>query len=125
MRVQALRPEFVEFVPELLEPGVLYVSIPYATASHLCACGCGQKVVTPIRRTDWTLAWDGEAVSLYPSIGNWGLPCRSHYWIRAGGRIEWAGEWSEGMIAAARKRGIQEKKRHFNPKNRTRGQKAG
>jgi Family of unknown function (DUF6527) len=112
MRIQALRPEFVEFVPEDLQSGVLYISIPYATASHLCASGCGQKVVTPIRPTDWTLMWDGENVSLYPSIGNWSLPCQSHYWIRHG-TVEWAGPWSRSKIAAARRRDRSAKKRYF------------
>lgn len=119
MRIRALRPEFVEFVPDTLEPGVLYVSIPYATASHLCACGCGNKVVTPIRPTDWTLSWNGESVALAPSIGNWGLPCRSHYWIRSDGRIEWAARWSDSMVVAARRRAVAEKKRYFEKTRRS------
>jgi hypothetical protein len=119
LRVRSLRPEFVEFIPAILQPGVLYISVPYATASHLCACGCGQKVVTPIRPTDWSLTWDGESVSLYPSVGNWGFRCRSHYWIRQGGRVEWAGQWSESMISAARELDSKEKRRYF--KRKTRG----
>ena len=82
MRRRKFRPEFVEFIPENLKPGVLYISIEYSTASHLCPCGCGQKVITPIRPDQWTLTWDGETVSLSPSIGNWGFSCKSHYWIR-------------------------------------------
>ena len=50
MRRRKFRPEFVEFIPENLKPGVLYISIEYSTSSHLCPCGCGQKVITPIRR---------------------------------------------------------------------------
>lgn len=88
MRRRKFRPEFVEFIPENLKPGVLYISIEYSTASHLCPCGCGQMVITPIQPTQWSLTWDGESVSLYPSIGNWGFFCKSHYWIRKN-RIIW------------------------------------
>lgn len=94
---------FVEFVPAALQEGTLYVSIAYATAVHTCACGCGNKVVTPITPTDWQLTFDGESVSLYPSIGNWSFPCQSHYWIREN-RIEWARRWSRREIDAGRSR---------------------
>jgi hypothetical protein len=80
---------FVDAAPEVLDDGVLYVSIRYATALHRCACGCGSEIVTPISRTGWILTFDGTAVTLHPSIGNWNYPCRSHYWIRHD-RIEWA-----------------------------------
>ena len=84
---------FVEEIPRELEEGVLYVSIHFATAVHRCCCGCGQEVVTPLSPTDWQLAFDGRSVSLYPSIGNWSLPCQSHYWIRRD-IVEWAPRWS-------------------------------
>lgn len=77
-----ITPVFVETVPEELEDGVLYISIRYKTAAHKCACGCGMKVATPIHPTAWEMHWDGRAVSLSPSIGNWQFPCRSHYLIR-------------------------------------------
>jgi len=80
--MKTLKPDFVEFVPEDLEAGVLYVSMIYRTAVHLCACGCGEKVVTPLSPRDWKLTFDGKSVTLYPSIGNWSFTCRSHYFIR-------------------------------------------
>lgn len=82
MKHALLTPTFVEYIPERLSDGVLYVSMAYATAAHNCACGCGREVTTPISPTDWQLQFDGESVSLSPSIGNWEFPCRSHYWIR-------------------------------------------
>lgn len=91
---------------------MLYISFEYATASHLCACGCGQKVVTPIRPTEWLLIWNGEAVSLYPSVGNWSFPCRSHYWIREN-RIVWAPRWSPRQITAGRKREVKRRAVYF------------
>ena len=79
---KALTHEFVEFIPDMIEEGKLYVSIEYATTVHKCCCGCGKEVVTPLSPTDWKLIFDGKTVSLDPSIGNWSFPCRSHYWIR-------------------------------------------
>ena len=77
-----MKHEFVEFIPKERQEGVLYVSIPYATAVHNCFCGCGLKVVTPISPVGWQLTFDGETVTLFPSIGSWSFPCRSHYFIR-------------------------------------------
>jgi hypothetical protein len=112
MRRSQLRPEFVDYIPDVVIDGVLYVSVRFATASHRCACGCGELVVTPIRPTDWRLTWDGETVSLYPSIGNWSLGCRSHYWIREN-RVVWASDWSDRQIRGARTRDAREKARYF------------
>jgi hypothetical protein len=95
--------EFVEFVPAEVEEGKLYVSIPYATSVHLCACGCGNKVVTPISPAAWRLIYDGDSVSLYPSIGSWEFPCQSHYWIRRN-RVEWSRQWSSREIEIGRRR---------------------
>lgn len=92
-----LRYEFVEFVPEEISQGVLYISIPYATAVHLCCCGCGHEVVTPLSPTDWSLIFDGTTVSLDPSIGNWSFECQSHYFIKRN-RIEWWDKWSKERI---------------------------
>ena len=54
-RVVSIKHEFVEFIPQERQEGVLYVSIPYATAVHNCLCGCGLKVVTPISPVGWQL----------------------------------------------------------------------
>ncbi len=69
-RETALTHEFVEYIPEHLKDGTVYVSIPFATAAHKCCCGCGKEVVTPLTPTDWQLTFDGETISLEPSIGN-------------------------------------------------------
>ncbi|HEX9504362.1 MAG TPA: DUF6527 family protein [Patescibacteria group bacterium] len=104
--------QFVEFVPEHLEQGVIYVSIPYATVTHKCACGCALGVVTPLAPYAWQLTFDGESVSLYPSIGNWTFPCRSHYWIR-NNKVKWSYEWSEKEINAGRRAEHEKRERHF------------
>ena len=92
--------KFVECIPDTLEDAVLYISVKYGTAVHRCCCGCGREVVTPLTPTDWKLIFDGETVSLHPSIGNWNFPCRSHYWIR-NNRVAWAEDWPDWKIEAA------------------------
>lgn len=96
-----LEVEFVEYIPDELQEDTLYVSIPYTTAAHKCACGCREEVVTPLSPTGWQLIFDGETVSLDPSIGNWSLPCESHYWIRRN-RAQWATHWGRSRIEASR-----------------------
>ncbi|WP_140468242.1 DUF6527 family protein [Hymenobacter nivis] len=112
MKNTVLHHEFVEFLPTDLAAGVLYVSIPFATAAHLCCCGCGNRVITPLTPTDWKLTYDGESISLSPSIGNWSFPCKSHYWVKRG-KIKWAGRWSPEEVAAGRSRDRLAKKKHF------------
>lgn len=72
--------QFVNEIPREIEPATVYVSIEYGTAAHLCP-GCGRKVVTPFAPGSWNLIFDGEAVSIRPSIWNRAHECRSHYWI--------------------------------------------
>jgi len=78
----------VHYMPEQLEPGILYVSDEFDVAIHLCACGCGNKVVTPLGPTGWTFTDAPRGPSLSPSIGNYQIPCRTHYWINDGD-VEW------------------------------------
>nr|WSX51977.1 DUF6527 family protein [Streptomyces sp. NBC_00974] len=100
---ETLRPVFTETFPSAMDAGVLYVSILYRTCGHLCCCGCGQEVVTPLSSAQWSLTYDGESVSLAPSIGNWSLPCQSHYWIRDG-RVHWSRRYSAAEIHQNRDR---------------------
>lgn len=102
-RLMRIRPEFVTFVPQELEPGVVYVSMEYATVLHLCCCGCGNQVVTPLAPARWRLTFDGESISLSPSIGNWSFPCQSHYWITRN-QVRWDRVFSDAEIASVRAR---------------------
>lgn len=111
-RDSTVRHEFVEFIPDELERGTIYISMRFATASHLCLCGCDNKVVTPIRPTDWKLIFDGKTVSLDPSIGNWSFPCQSHYWIR-NNRVKWAPKWSPEQIDRGRRYDHHAKESYF------------
>lgn len=107
-----IKHQFVEFIPDVIEDHVVYVSLRFGTAVHLCCCGCQNKVVTPLRPTDWQITFDGKTISLYPSIGNWSFPCRSHYWIK-NNRIQWAASWSNQRVEAGRKADQLEKDTYF------------
>lgn len=112
MRHRTLEHRFVRNVPRELEPGVMYVSMEYATAVHSCCCGCGERVVTPFTPTDWNMTFNGESISLNPSVGNWNQKCRSHYVIRQGRVLE-AGPWSNAQVEAERRRDKRAKASHY------------
>jgi hypothetical protein len=92
----------VHYMPKELKPNVLYVSEEFDIAIHLCACGCGLKVKTPLGPTEWSVEETKEGPSLRPSVGNWQHPCQSHYWIDRGNVI-WAEKWTAEQIAAGRR----------------------
>lgn len=100
-KVSELRPEFVEFIPANGEQGVIYISQRFRTAMHLCCCGCGHEVITPLNPAKWSLRMHAGQVTLSPSIGNWSFPCRAHYWIERG-RVRWAAPMSEKRISLVR-----------------------
>jgi hypothetical protein len=112
MQHKSLDHRFVEHFPETLEPGVLYVSLEFGSAAHSCCCGCGEEVVTPLTPTDWNITYDGETITLHPSVGSWTLPCRSHYVVRRGRVIE-APPWTDAEIAAERQRDRRAKASYF------------
>ncbi|WP_282016490.1 DUF6527 family protein [Marinifilum flexuosum] len=106
-----LNHKFVDFIPEKIEPGVIYISFKFATAVHLCACGCGNEVVTPISPSDWSVKFNGQSITLDPSIGNWSFTCRSHYWIDKNKIIQ-APKWNQGKVKSGRRRDKFRKKKY-------------
>lgn len=116
MRRHTVEHRFVEFIPEELEEGVVYVSIAYATVVHRCLCGCGSEVVTPLDPNRWSLTFDGASISLAPSIGNWSFPCQSHYWIERN-RVDWFRRLSRDEIADGRAFDRAVLQRATNPEN--------
>ncbi|WP_240621288.1 DUF6527 family protein [Ralstonia pseudosolanacearum] len=99
MRINQITPEVVELAPRVLQPGRLYISPKYRAAVHLCCCGCGEKVVTPISPAEWQIELAQESATLYPSIGNGSMACRSHYWIRDN-RVIWTTQLPEHRVKA-------------------------
>lgn len=96
----------VHRVPEDLSQDILYVCFDCNVVVHLCACGCGEKVVLPIAPDFWSVKYDGETVSLSPSIGNFQFPCKSHYWIRENAVI-----WAESPAQKSKQRGAKKRKK--------------
>jgi len=114
MQLHEIKHQFIELAPPEIAPGILYVSVKYKNMIHLCFCGCGHKVVTPLSPTGWQVTFDGKTLSVTPSIGNWQLACRSHY-IISRGRVQWVGQWSKEMIAAGFAHDRQAKQDYYKP----------
>lgn len=85
--ITELTPIYCDNIPDEKEQGILYISKRYWCAIHLCACGCGGQVVTPLKTiagvAGWNLTEKEGKVSLTPSIGNWSgeNPYHAHYFI--------------------------------------------
>ena len=120
MNLSYLEHQFVEHLPDHLQEGILYISLKYATAGHCCACGCGKEVITPFSPTDWKMIFDGETITLSPSIGNWNFSCRSHYFIRHN-QIVHASSWNTGQIIASRLEDKASKTAYYKNLNGTSG----
>lgn len=102
----------VHYMPTEIAPGVLYVSEEFRIALHLCACGCGAKIKTPLGPTEWSIVETDQGPSVWPSIGNWQQACQSHYVI-SHGEVKWAGKWTPEQIAAGRRREEEQRQAHY------------
>jgi len=109
----------VHYMPKELKPGVLYVSEEFGAAAHLCACGCGSKIRTPLGPTEWNLEETDSGPTLRPSIGNWQQACQSHYWIYRGD-ILWSDKWTPEQIAAGRRSEEQRRGAYYDALDRRR-----
>lgn len=85
-RILELKPVFCEFIPNELTNGIIYISEEYGSAVHPCACGCMERTVLPFKKGqtqnddfNWGYTNNDGVVTFTPSIGNWKIPCRSHY----------------------------------------------
>ncbi|MHB1105174.1 MAG: DUF6527 family protein [Lutibacter sp.] len=114
--MMTLNHKFVEKIPSEIEEEVLYISIPFEIAIHKCCCGCGNEVVTPLAPTQWSLTFDGESVTLDPSIGSWNLNCQSHYFIRKN-NVVWSRMYDDNEIEKVRKSDHEDNIRYFEGRN--------
>lgn len=79
-----LEARFSEYIPGILERGIIYISHTYLTSSHLCPCGCGSETVIPFVYNEkdnqdsskWVFS---DSITFSPSIFN--RICNSHYYI--------------------------------------------
>jgi hypothetical protein len=123
VRLQRIQHQFVEFVPEKLEPGKLYVSLEYNTVNHLCACGCGSEVATILGPADSSITYNGRGVSISTSIGNSNFPCKSHYWIEDN-RVLWESRMTPQLTALSRERDKAAKQREYGRRAEARAMQA-
>ena len=112
----------VHYMPKELKAGILYVSEEFGIAIHLCACGCGSKIKTPLGPTEWSVKETKSGPSLRPSVGNWQEKCQAHYWITRG-EIIWARKWTPGQIAAGRRYEEEHRSAYYDALSRKRGSK--
>ncbi len=113
MKVQIIRPEYVEQLPNDMQEGVLYICEAFELTAHKCCCGCGEDVYNKLGPAKWQLTKmpDGS-VSLYPSIGNWKYICKSHYLIN-NNRVTDAGPMSAHAIDAVQRRDRRDREKHI------------
>ena len=106
-----LRHRFVGYIPGDIEERTLYISVRYGTVIHKCVCGCGEEVVTPLGPTEWKFTYDGETISLQPSVGNWSFRCRSHYVIKYS-CVQWARSMTMREVLEARSKTREYRRRY-------------
>jgi len=108
MKQTQLISEYVDYIPEQLLDGHLYICEQYKIVAHKCCCGCGEEVITPLSPAEWSIRKEGNTVTLHPSIGNWSFKCQSHYYIRKN-RVVWASAMSKQEIKHVRTRDAADK----------------
>ena len=113
MKVQIIKPQYVEQLPDKMKEGVLYICEEFDLTAHKCCCGCGEDVYNKIGPAKWRLTKISDgSVSLYPSVGNWKYACKSHYWISKNRVIE-AGLMSALAIEAVQQRDRMDRDRYI------------
>jgi hypothetical protein len=77
-----IEPIWVYVIPKNLEQNKIYISEKKNTSSHLCLCGCNKVIVNPINFKHWEISENSQKqITLFPSILNNHLDCKSHYVI--------------------------------------------
>ncbi len=102
MRTNKMKIAFVDRIPVNINEGILYICLDCNVIVHLCACGCKEKVVLQIHPDFWKMIYDGEKISLWPSIGNFQYQCGSHYYIK-NNKVIWC-DTENNKISKSRKR---------------------
>ena len=111
MKQTILIPQYVDYVPEQLEEGILYVCEQYKIVAHKCCCGCKEEVITPLSPAEWSIRKEGNTVTLHPSVGNWSFKCQSHYVIRKN-HVIWAKAMTQQQIKRVRAQDVADKEKY-------------
>lgn len=110
-----LEHEFVDRFPEVLQDGALYISIESSAIGHKCCCGCGEEVIVSLTPASWRFTYDGENVSIWPSIGSHSLACRSHYVIDKS-LVKWCRPWTDEEARLGREQETQRAAQYYESK---------
>ena len=87
---QEMVPKFFDHIPNgKVKEGELWISMKYGIVSLSCPCGCGNATDLPIAPNKWSITFDGDKVSISPSILASYFKCKSHYHI-TNNQIVWA-----------------------------------
>ena len=96
-------PEFVESFPTPLDAwGLLHLP----RVQHLrppVRLRLWQRGRHPTLPAQWSFTYDGDSISVRPSVGNWSFACKSHYVINKG-HVRWARGFFSDEIARNRAR---------------------
>ena len=119
MRTASWQTTWVGDMPSSMSDGTVYISVKHRLTEHLCACGCKAEVSLPLGPAEWRLEYDGETIGLRPSVGNWRLPCKSHYLIEQS-RTVWCRPWTPDEVVAGRTEDRRERDEGIQNRNRER-----
>lgn len=82
MQIDSITTEYVDLIPKIIEEWKLYISERYNVSVHNCFCWCWEKVVLDLSRWIHVSADSfSNNVTVRPSVWNFNLPCKSHYFI--------------------------------------------
>ncbi len=77
--------EYVDLMPEKLDPDTIYISDEYQSCQFICPCGCNQRTHIPFIRKGtrgeshlWTLS-DSDGITLKPSLRQ--MTCKAHFFL--------------------------------------------
>lgn len=91
------RYRLVERIPNILQEGIVYHTEEFELAGLLCACGCGHRITLLVPDSHRVSDERGYA-TIWPSIGVFDAPCKSHYFINAG-EIQWRPAFSASQVS--------------------------
>lgn len=79
--------EKVYYMPNIkdMKENVIYISDEFKVSGHKCMCGCGSLTIMPLGNNEWNYEIKNNKLTMWPSVGNYQMPCKSHYIIQNGG----------------------------------------
>ena len=86
----------IEYIPDKLDPGIVYHNKEFEIAALLCPCGCGHRISLLVPDSHQIYSENG-LVTIEPSISVCDSTCKSHFYIKSG-NIKWFHAFSESQV---------------------------